>query len=47
MNENKLELRIKQLIMKQLNNAFKILRDKNIIQKPLNIPFCVKKIKIL
>ncbi len=45
MNENKLEPRFIQLIMKQLNNAFKILRDKNIIHrniKPSNILFCYK-----
>ena len=45
MNENKLEPKFIQLIMKQLNNAFKILRDKNIIHrniKPSNILFCYK-----
>jgi len=31
MNEGKLEPKIIQLIMKQLNNAFKILKNKNII----------------
>ena len=45
MNGNKLEPGLIQLIMKQLNNAFKILRDKNIIHrniKPSNILFCYK-----
>ena len=43
MNGNKLEPGLIQLIMKQLNNAFKILRDKKIIHrniKPSNILFC-------
>ncbi len=45
MNGNKLEAGLIQLIMKQLNNAFKILRDKKIIHrniKPSNILFCYK-----
>ena len=45
MNENKLDPGLIQLIMKQLNNAFKILRDKKIIHrniKPSNILFCYK-----
>ena len=45
MNEGKLEPKIIQLIMKQLNNAFKILKNKNIIHrniKPSNILFCYK-----
>ena len=45
MNDGKLEVGLIQLIMKQLNNAFKILRDKKIIHrniKPSNILICYK-----
>ncbi len=45
MNEGKLEPGLIQLIMKQLNNSFKILKDKNIIHrkiKPSNILFSYK-----
>ena len=45
MNEGKLEPGLIQLIMKQLNNAFKILKDKKIIHrniKPSNILFSYK-----
>ncbi len=45
MNEGQLEPGLIQLIMKQLNNAFKILKDKNIINrniKPSNIIFTYK-----
>ena len=45
MNDGKLEVGLIQLIMKQLNNAFKILREKQIIHrniKPSNILICYK-----
>ncbi len=44
-NEGKLEPGLIQLIMKQLNNSFKILKEKNIIHrniKPSNILFIYK-----
>ena len=45
MNNGKLESGLIQIILNQLNNAFKILKDKNIIHrniKPSNILFCYK-----
>jgi serine/threonine protein kinase len=45
MNDGKLEVGLIQLIMKQLNNAFKILTDRKIIHrniKPSNILICYK-----